>query len=125
MKRLRPEILAAMHADIRRRIEIQHLMAEHAKPVLELEYGLDPTTIWHIETGQLQTRGHSRIPPTVVNNVIRRRKIWRLAKEQMQDYLLNVLEARYDVTKVTLIRHAWIVREQMRNEQQEMTARTA
>lgn len=122
MKRLHPNTLAAMHADIRRRIEIQHLMAEHTKVVLEAEYGLDPTTLWQIETGQLQARERSRIPKRVVDSVVRRRKIWRLAKEQLQDYSLSALTERYDVTKITITRHAWIVREQMR---QEITARAA
>lgn len=122
MRHLTPDQTAELHADIRRRIELQHTMAEHTKPVLELEYSLDHSTIWHIETGQLQERERSRIPVAVVNEVVRRRTIWRLAKEQMQDYLISVLAERYQISVMSVYRHIWIVRDEL---QQEMGAMAA
>jgi len=111
MNHLTPDQAAKLNADIRVRWELQHTMAEHSKPVIEAELGLDHTTIWHIEKGAIDLRPGTRITAAVAKQVRDRRNIWYLASERMQEYTQPALAKKYGVTVSSICRRIKALRE--------------
>lgn len=97
---------AKLMDNLRTRSELQHTMAEHTRPVLELELGIDTVTLWHIETGAIESRPGTGIDAATVHEVMRRRTIWQLAKERMQEYTLEALADRHGISVNGVCRYA-------------------
>lgn len=111
MSHLTPDQTANLEADIRVRWELQRTMAEHSKPVLSAELGIDSVTLWHIETGATSSRPNTRITAATAKQVRDRRTIWRLANERMQEYTRPALAKKYGVSRTTIDRHIRELRE--------------
>jgi len=104
---LNPFKVHELHADIHHRIGLQRTLAEHARPVLALEFGVSRNTVIAIENGDTK---NSRLPAYAVSEIRRRRKIWRETNDQMQDYTLRALADRHSVSTSTVINQTQEVR---------------
>lgn len=107
------DTLDAMDADIVRRLEIQRTMAEHTRPVLSLELNIAEQTVADIESGVINHRIRRSVSDYAIAQTLRRRSIWRLANDQIQDYTLAAISKRHHVCTGTVINRVKRVRQQM------------
>ena len=101
---------ADLRVDIERRFEIQRTMAGNTKPVLSLEFDVSEVVVWQIETGIYSSDKPYKVAPDVEDAIRRRRAIWHLAREMMQEYQLEALAEKYSISVNSVCRHAALIR---------------
>lgn len=119
---LTDEQVADLHADLKQRFELQHIMAEHTRPVLELELGIDEPTIAKIERGTFRWSPDCGFTQAQADEAKRRRQIWQLTNERMQEYRLETLAERYEISVMSIFRHIYKVRAEMHSQERRMAA---
>lgn len=102
-----------LDADILTRLELQRTMAEHTRPVLQLEFGIAQQTVADIESGATDRRKLRTITPEVIGEVRKRRTIWSLANERMQDYTIDALARKHGSCATNVVRRIRAVRERV------------
>lgn len=108
--RLTAEEIKALHHDIRERIALQRIMAQHTNAVISMETGVDGCTMWKIENGVLPKTCFRRTTDEQVAEVLRRRAIWRLAREWYNNYTKPAICQRHGISETTMYRHVKLVR---------------
>ena len=94
--------MSGLRADIEIRRSLQRQIAEHSRPVLQLEFGVALNTVVAIE---MALTSSTRLPASTVSQIQNRRAIWRLATERMQDYTLQALAKKWGVHTNTVVNH--------------------
>lgn len=115
-RRLPKETEDALYSDIRKRVQIQKSMAENTQMVLELELGIGLKTIHAIEYGHYEALSPRKVTARIIHEVRRRRMIYNLGNEALQDYTVKALCERYNLGSTAIERRIRIVKDQMMHE---------
>lgn len=97
-----PERKAALESDIATRIKLRRTRAEHERPILQIELGVSVNTITAIERGETM---RSSLPSWKVMEIRRRRNIYWLTNEHLQDYTLDALAEKHGVCRGTVVNY--------------------
>jgi len=94
--------MSGLRADIEIRHSLQRQIAEHSRPVLQLEFGVALNTVVAIE---MALSPNTRLPASTVSQIQNRRSIWRLTTELMRDYTIQALSKKWGVHTNTVVNH--------------------
>lgn len=114
---------AAVDADLIKRKELRRRMAENAADIVTLEVGISARTIQKVDRlRKVRPALFPRIDQKKLEEAFRRRRIyWRAREEFQRRYSDQVMMARHNISKTTLVRR----QKQVYRQQAEQLRRTA